>query len=119
MQTKHWLPSLPPSLSSSILSPLLSHQMYNFSSSKTSGDTASVMRNISKDDLVRFPYLHSLDNFQAEFFQAYGSCPLAFPYFWWVQETPQELPSPKCWLVGAGLAAFQKAKWPQPCEQTL
>lgn len=86
---------------------------------KEAENTTSMMRNISKDDLVRFPCLLSLGNFQAEFFQAHSSCPLASLYFWWGEETPWELFSPKYLLVGAGLAFFQKTKWPQPCEQTL
>lgn len=103
MQSKHWLTSLPLSLSSSILSPLLSCQMYNFCSSKRSWDTASMMRNISKITLQGFHVYFLLATCPS-------SCPLAAPYFWWGEETPWELPSPKCLLVGAGLASFQKTK---------
>lgn len=78
VKTKHWLPfplcPLP-------FSPFLSHQMYHFSS-KRKWDTTSVMRNISKDDIVGFPCLLCHGNFQDGVFQAHSSCPLAAPFFW-------------------------------------
>lgn len=117
MQTKHWLPSLHPPLFSSILTCLLSHLMYNFSSCKRSWDTAGVISSTRKDELVRFPCLSYLGNFQVEFFQAYSSCPLAALYFWWGEEAPWELPSPERLLVGAGLVFSPKAKWPSPVNR--
>lgn len=93
--------SIPPLfLTKCTISPLL----------KEAENTTSMMRNISKDDLVRFPCLLSLGNFQAEFFQAHSSCPLASLYFWWGEETPWELLSPKIFACGCWPGLLPKGK---------